>query len=451
MENRDQLLSIRTLARQIREGKCVLVLGPGASTDPSGPEEVPLHIMLARQLAATLRIPKEEKKDLNTDDLRHVSQILLDRQIRNPFVLQDMVVEFYKQFSGNTTSFHRNIASLPFELCITTTPDDFMFNALQEAGKSPTRDFYNFRESHSVNITEPTPKYPLVYHLYGYLDEPGSLVVTENDLIDFLVKIVQDAPPLPKGITARLSRTVSTCLFVDLGFKNWYLRVLMRSLGLRPDQVRAKSVALEDREFFVQPKQHQTTVFFSGSTPIDFHQESLDEFASGLREQYDLLDRASRPPASVPAAGAPMAFLSYASEDREFVERLADQLQVAGIAVWQDKQKLRAGDDWERKLTYVIENLVNYVVVVQTISMLQQPEGYFYQEIRAALRRQERIREGLRFVVPVRTCDNNLQALDHLHSICVKTHDGIGELVRSIHEDWNARALTERLTAVSVS
>ena len=429
----------------------MLVLGPGASTDTSESLEVPLHLKLARELALTLRLSKDEKKDLNTEDLRHVSQILLDRQIRNPFLLQDMVVEFYRKFSGKTTDFHRNIAALPFELCITTTADDFMFNALCEAGKSPTREFYNFREAHLTNTSEPTPKSPLVYHLYGYLDEPGSLVITENDLIDFLVKVVQDAPPLPKGITAKLSRTVSTCLFIDLGFKNWYLRVLMRSLGLRPDQVRAKSVALEEKDFFAQSKQHQTTVYFSGSTPIDFHQESLNDFAAKLREQYELSGKPTRPATPRPPAGAPIVFVSYASEDREFVEGLASKLNSAGIEVWQDIQKLQTGDDWERKLTYVIDNLVNYVVVVQTTTMLQQSEGYFYQEIREALRRQARVREELRFIFPVRTCENNLKALGHLHSICVNNDAGVEALVHSIFEDWNARALTERSTAASGS
>jgi hypothetical protein len=450
MENRDQSSSLKTLARQVREGNCVLVLGPGASTDCSEPgEELPLHVKLARELAATLRLTKEEKKDLNMEDLRHVSQVLLDKQMRNPFALQDRVIEFYRQFSGKTTDFHKNIAALPFKFCITTTPDDFMFNALCDVGKSPIRDFYNFREARATSIAETTSKSPLVYHLYGYPDEPGSLVITETDLIDFLVKVVQDDPPLPKGITATLSRTVSSCLFIDLGFKNWYLRVLMRSLGLRPDQVRVKSVALEEKDFFVESKQHQTAMYFSGPTPIEFHQESLNEFAVKLREQYELMGQPTRQPAAPPVAGAPVVFVSYASEDKEFVEGLGSKLNSAGIAVWQDKQKLQAGDNWEQKLTYVIDKLVNYVVVVQTTAMLRQPEGYFYQEIREALKRQERVREGLRFVFPVRTCESNLPTLAHLHSISVNTHDGVEALVRSIFDDWKMRELTERATAAS--
>jgi hypothetical protein len=66
-----------------------------------------------------------------------------------------------------------------------------------------------------------------VYHLYGYPADPLSLVITENDLIDFLVNVVRKEPSLPPEITNTLAR--STCLFIDLGFKNWYLR----SLGLR--------------------------------------------------------------------------------------------------------------------------------------------------------------------------------------------------------------------------
>ena len=35
----------------------------------------------------------------------------------------------------------------------------------------------------------PTPANPLVYHLHGHLEMPQSLVLTEDDYLEFLVRI----------------------------------------------------------------------------------------------------------------------------------------------------------------------------------------------------------------------------------------------------------------------
>ena len=432
MEN---LAQLEALASRIRLGNCVLVLGPGASTDSTGEHEMPIHEKFARELAASLS--REQKRDLNADDLRHVSQVWQEKN-RNSALLQGNLRRFYKQFSGQTTDFHRNLAALPYRLCITTTPDDFLFNALTEAGKKPIRDFYNFRETRAAFKCELTVDRPLVYHLYGYHDEPSSLVITENDLIDFLTGVIRKAPSLPDQITGTISRPDSNCLFVDLGFKNWYLRVLMRSLGLLGHN--EKSVALESREFFAQSKQHQTMVYFSSTNTMEFHQESLGEFAVKLRRAYEsIADQGSRQAAALPP-DAPVVFLSYASEDRELIERLGLRLRSAGIAVWQDKQNLRAGDNWERIITHVIEKQVDYFVAVQTPAMAERVRGVFYQEIEDALLQQKRTREGIRFLIPVHSSDQDrLTELSHLHSTSIATDDGVKDLIHSIAEDWTAR------------
>ena len=448
MENLGETSSVKALARQIDQGECVLVLGPGVSTDTSDSIEVPLHVKLAREWANS-RLRREERKDLNTDDLRYVAQVLLNRKKRGIYLLQDDVVDYYKQFSGKTTEFHRSIAALPFRLCITTSPDDFLYEALRGAGKFPVRDFYNFRGPQRDDPPEPTATSPLVYHLYGYPKDPRSLVITENDLIDFLINIIKGQPPLPKSITSQLKESERSCLFVDLGFKNWYLRVLMRSLELTPEKSRMPSVALEEKEFFEQSKQHQTTVYFSGIPPIEFYKGSLNDFALRLRQQYELMAAPDRPPAAHPPPDAPLVFLSYASEDVKLVDDLAGKLTSGGIEVWQDKQKLRAGDDWGQQLMHVIDKKVNYVVVVQTMTMLQRPEGVYLKEIRQALERQKGIQKGLRFVVPVRYCDDNLEDLKDLHSISIATDAGFQQLIDTIREDWKARPSRERAAVLT--
>ena len=51
-----------------------------------------------------------------------------------------------------------------------------------------------------------SPQAPLVYHLFGDAQEPGSLVLSENDLLDFLIAIASDRPPLPSSLLRTLKR-----------------------------------------------------------------------------------------------------------------------------------------------------------------------------------------------------------------------------------------------------
>jgi len=439
------------LASRIKGGNCVLVLGPGASTVSCGDEDVPIHVAFARDLAVDVgkQLSKEQRRDLNADDLRHVSQIWQEIR-RNSALLQLKCERFYKQYTGETTEFHRNIAALPFQICITTTPDDFLFEAMTQAGKKPVRNFYNFKKSREFRSASFSVEHPLIYHLYGHPQDSSSLVITENDLIEFLTNVVRKSPALPEQITGILSHPDSTCLFVDLGFKNWYLRVLMRSLGLVNHN--EKSVALEPPEFFAQSKQHQTMLYFSGGNTMEFHQDSLNDFAVCLRSAYEAIAEPREEAVPEPPATAPVAFLSYASEDRDIVERLSQALKVGGVAVWMDRQNLRGGDNWERVINHVIGKQVNYFVLVQAKGMMRL-KGVFYDELELALAEQKRTRSGFKFVIPVHTESRfRLERLDELKFNSISIGDlegGAKELVDAIVADWNAQKAWQEGAAMS--
>lgn len=431
-------LNIKALARSIQSGKCILVLGSGASThvDREG-RETRLHVMLANQFWESLQ---EKRDDIDPNDLRHVSQILYD-ETGEQTPLQFEVSEFYGKFATETTDLHRDLAALPFQMCISTSSDDLLFNAFKEVGKKPVREYYDFRTPRQVTITPPTVEHPLVYHFYGYSEPPESQVITETDLVDFLTRVVRNDPPLPDYIRATLSKRESACLFIDLDFKHWYLRVLVHVLGYQDQHVN-RSWAVEHPEFFVEPKQHQSIAYFSSRKTINFHNESLKEFVKRLRDAYaEVAGKETAPGVVQPNSDAPLAFLSYANEDRELIDALNMALRNAGVRVWQDKDDLRGGDNWETQLTHVIGKLADYVVVVQTPTMVNRIRGVFNTEIDEALKTQ-RTMPAFRFVIPVHTAENCLMLQferEKLHSLQVRIPGDASALAKTILEDWAAR------------
>jgi hypothetical protein len=273
------------------------------------------------------------------------------------------------------------------------------------------------------------------------------LVLTEGDLVEFLVSIVRGVPPIPDQVRSVLADPGASFLFLGFGFQNWYLRVLLQVMNVYGH--RSKAIAFEDTQFFGLPEREEVTGFFSGDRLIDFRPLRWEVFAHRLRETYE----ASTPQETTeaaslrqsPPANAPKAFLSYASEDREAVDALREKLGARGIKVWQDHQDLRAGDNWKKTLLDVIARKVDYVVVVQTLAMTQATIGVFNGEIDAALQQQTDMGEfdgqKLRFLIPVKIGDcEPLSTLKGQHVIDVSQDDGFDLLVTSIKEDWDKRA-----------
>jgi hypothetical protein len=94
------------------------------------------------------------------------------------------------------------------------------------------------------------------------------------------------------------------------------------------------------------------------------------------------------------------AFLSYASEDAQAAERIADALRAAGIEVWFDRNALRGGDEWDRKIRREIKDCALFVPLVSANSEARH-QGYFRLAWDLADQRSHMIARGRPFLVPV--------------------------------------------------
>jgi hypothetical protein len=75
---------------------------------------------------------------------------------------------------------------------------------------------------------EPSAQEPLVYHLHGLESVPASLVLTEDDYLDFLVRVSWDNTVIPPRIGEAL--TDSSLLLLGYRLQDWDFRVLFRGL-----------------------------------------------------------------------------------------------------------------------------------------------------------------------------------------------------------------------------
>ena len=171
-----------------------------------------------------------------------------------------------------------------------------------------------------------SPQGPLVYHLFGDAQEPGSLVLSENDLLDFLVAIVAERPPLPSSLIRALKRVGQSFLFVGFGIRHWYLRVLLKVLVRALELHRTGSaIATEPLRGLSDSDREQTILFYQRGTRIELEDTDTSSFLSELAQR--LAAEGGFAENAAVAGPRPRAFISYARgrrSRRDGVRRLAE-------------------------------------------------------------------------------------------------------------------------------
>ena len=68
----------------------------------------------------------------------------------------------------------------------------------------------------------------MVYHLFGQIRTPGSMVLTEDDYFDYLIGVTKNAGVIPPAVIRAWND--SALLFLGFQVDDWNFRVLFRSI-----------------------------------------------------------------------------------------------------------------------------------------------------------------------------------------------------------------------------
>lgn len=216
------------LLRRIKRGECTPFLGAGACFGV-----LPLGAEIAQKWAKEHKYPMED-----SSDLARVSQFLAVQY--DPMFPKEEIQQLFENVA--TPDFtvpdepHSILADLPLPVYMTTNYDDFMVQALKSRNRDPKQELcrWNSRIKDQPSIFEserdfnPTPANPVVFHLHGHKEVPASLVLTEDDYLDFLVRISKDQDLLPKPVQEAFAGT--SLLFLGYRLADWDFRVLFRTL-----------------------------------------------------------------------------------------------------------------------------------------------------------------------------------------------------------------------------
>jgi hypothetical protein len=194
---------------------------------------------LSRRLAARSQFERRHPDD----DARNLMRVALDYEIEmKRSALIDAVREEVQ--TGKTGSpLIEQLASLDFAVVVTTNFDTHFEDALTRAGKRPFVSTYKSNVDAAERTDDypgmqPSPQEPFVVKLHGDIQRsPGSIVITEEDYIQFVLRMSDKPPyhPVP-GVAAHYLAKAAT-LFVGYGLHDYNLRLLFKTLRWRMDVI----------------------------------------------------------------------------------------------------------------------------------------------------------------------------------------------------------------------
>jgi hypothetical protein len=254
------------LLDQIYGRKCVPIIGPGvieplvgSSRDiarrwateyryPMAPYEREDLPQVAQYLAETqgkFSMRSQLAKSLHQEILQRHRGRLADNV---PTDINELIEQVWAlRCAGNEAEPHKVLAKLPFEIYITANADNLLVRALLEQKKLPEVEFCRPKAKWNAvgSLFEREPSYrpsvdrPLVYHLFGRIAEPGSLVLTEDDYFDFLIGAMANESIPPRVRAALVSNAQ---LFIGFQMHDWPFRVLYRTISQQEGQKKNEDV-----------------------------------------------------------------------------------------------------------------------------------------------------------------------------------------------------------------
>jgi hypothetical protein len=223
----------QTLLTRIQGGKCTPFLGAAVNDGI-----LPLGAEIAGEWADAHGYPLDSRTDL-----AKVSQFLAIKSdaTRPKEMMLEKLDKSQKPFNFNDEDEPLNVlARLPIPVYLTTNYDSLLAQAIDHHGNARgRRAAFEVCRWNSTLAAQPslfkrgskfTPgmQTPVVYHLHGHRSVLDSLVLTEDDYLDFLVNMSREDAFLPPRIQEAI--TGSSVMFIGYSLADINFRVLFRGL-----------------------------------------------------------------------------------------------------------------------------------------------------------------------------------------------------------------------------
>lgn len=254
---------LKYVAEKIAQHECILFLG--SAVHAPSPEKSkysytknecpPIGSELSQHLASKCGFPGEDWWNL-----QRVSQYY-ESTLKSRFMLvEDIKNAVYKDKTVSPVL--RALASLGFPIVITTNYDDLYEKALKQkaleegqSGAPPVQyDVSIYSPNNSVQLktddcrATPSQDRPYILKIHGDISKPESIVITDEDYIQFVLRMSDKHPfhPVGKNVLAYLNKWIT--LFIGYRLTDYNLRLLFKTLRWKMDAAQIPPTYAVDRD-----------------------------------------------------------------------------------------------------------------------------------------------------------------------------------------------------------
>ena len=252
-------IPVSEIVASLKERNCTILLGPGLALDKKGGLLQPGVIDYFKG--------KQLEIDEDMDNLYSCKPAVKTRAY-------GYLKEYYRD-NGEPNHLHRQLARIPCHLYISINPDLFMKQALEDLGTEHEFKYY-IKSQPPEEVANPTVEKPLLYNLFGSIDNQQSLIFTHDDLIRYLFSIIQEFK-LPRN----LRRTVEDChyfIFMGFDFDKWYLRLLLKLFLVDETKLSIASEAGSGTQVKLR-------TYYTGNYGLEFVEHNIEEYIKSLCDE----------------------------------------------------------------------------------------------------------------------------------------------------------------------
>lgn len=386
------------LLRNIHNGQVLPIIGPGLVTVEQDGKHVPFIDWIAPHFAERLGVSFEENPTLGKAACAH----LVNHGGRGD-IYEELreLVETHENLPLPPGI--RNLASiLDFDLFISSTFDGMLARALAAARpgyKADQRGISWFHPNRPVDLPD-SYNGSFIYHILGSYKTYPDFAVWEEDYMEFLCGLLQTPNDARKNLFRELRNR--SLLLIGAPFGDWMVRFFLRIAkqerlsdrrGQQHDYIAGASAPLGEPTIFYFDKIIGSPQIITAD-PIEFsaelHRRWTAKYSTNSAEELldsipDDMDRHS-------------VFISYANEDIEAAAALAASLKAAGIPVWLDRRRLRAGGDYEVALIRAVKTCASLFLSLISANTESTADRYVHKERRWAA---EKHVPGNIFYIPI--------------------------------------------------
>ncbi|MEY4926656.1 MAG: hypothetical protein RI894_1092 [Bacteroidota bacterium] len=252
--------------------ECILVLGPrfGAKAD-----NTPLHIDMKTHF--------EREKQLNLDYELENLYILKTAQPTARSKFYRSLKEYYTKVAPSKV--YQQIAQLKFDLVINVSPDLLLKNAYDTVGADVDFEYYDKAGKVRAKLP-PTEDRPYLYNLFGNIANDLSLILTYDDLYDFVKALMSDETSLHEKLYARIF-SGTAILFLGFDMEKWYIKLLLKKLDFGRDYPRLRWCVVSESDI----SSSETRDFLESNFGMEVMNEGATEFIDALFKRAEERER----------------------------------------------------------------------------------------------------------------------------------------------------------------